>query len=173
MKKITGTIATASLACTLMLGLAGCGTTTTTTTTTAGSSDTAAEAPQEQEQQTTELAVGTTVNFASGLSVTVDSVEAGLTNYDGSTCTGFHVTYVNNGSDGADYNIFDWKGEDANGAQQSSGYYSEGSDELQSGTLAAGGSVSGNIYFTGDVVKALYYENMFLDDTPSASWNLQ
>ena len=75
--------------------------------------------------------------------------------------TGIHVTYVNNGDEGADYNIYDWKGEDANGAQQNQGYYSEGSDELQSGTLSAGGSVAGNIYFDGDIKKALDFANMF------------
>lgn len=108
---------------------------------------------------------------AAGLSVVVDSVQPGLTNYDGSTMTGIHVTYVNNGDEGADYNIYDWKGEDANGAQQNQGYYSEGSDELQSGTLAAGGSVAGNIYFDGDIKKALYFANMF-DKSATASWVL-
>ena len=91
---------------------------------------------------------------AAGLSVVVDSVQTGLTNYDGSTMTGIHVTYVNNGDEGADYNVYDWKGEDANGAQQNQGYYSEGSEELQSGNLAAGGTVAGNIYFDGDIKKA-------------------
>lgn len=173
MKKIIGTIATGSLACALMLGLSACGGATTTTTAPSDGSETAAEETQEQEQQTTDLAVGTTVNFGSGLSVTVDSVEPGLVNYDGSTCTGIHVTYVNNGKEGASYNLYDWKGEDSNGAQQTSGFYTEGSDELQSGTLAAGGTVSGNVYFTGDITKALYYENTLFDDSPSASWTLQ
>ena len=109
------------------------------------------EEAKKEEQSTTDLAVGATVTTAAGLSVVVDSVQSGLTNYDGSTMTGIHVTYVNNGDEGADYNIYDWKGEDANGAQQNQGYYSEGSDELQSGTLAAGGSVAGNIYFDGDI----------------------
>lgn len=106
-----------------------------------------------------------------GLSVVVDSVQPGLTNFDGSTMTGIHVTYVNNGDEGADYNVYDWKGEDANGAQQNQGYYSEGSDELQSGTLAAGGSVAGNIYFDGDIKKALYFANVF-DKSAAASWVL-
>lgn len=61
--------------------------------------------------------------------------------------------------------------EDANGAQQNQGYYSEGSDELQSGTLAAGGSVAGNIYFDGDIKKALYFANVF-DKSAAASWVL-
>ena len=50
-------------------------------------------------------------------------------------------------------------------------YYSDGTDELNSGTLAKGGSVSGNIYFDGDIAKALYFGNI-LEKTASASWAL-
>ena len=136
-----------------------------------GNGDAKDNSKQKDEQKTTDLAVGTSITTSDGLVVVVDSVQAGLTNYDGSTMTGIHVTYTNNGSDGADYNVYDWKGEDANGAQQNQGYYSEGSDELQSGTLAAGGSVAGNIYFDGDIKKALYFANM-LKKSATASWVL-
>ena len=126
---------------------------------------------QKTEESTENLVVGTTVNLPDGLSVTVDSVEPGLTNFDGSAMTGVHVTYTNNGDDGASYNVYDWKGEDANGAQQSTGYYSEGSDELSSGTLAKGGTVSGNVYFKGDLARVLYFDNL-LEKTATASWSL-
>lgn len=126
---------------------------------------------QKTEESTENLVVGTTVNLPDGLSVTVDSVEPGLTNFDGSAMTGVHVTYTNNGDDGASYNVYDWKGEDTNGAQQSMGYYSEGSDELSSGTLAKGGTVSGNVYFKGDLARVLYFGNM-LEKTATASWSL-
>lgn len=126
---------------------------------------------QKTEESTENLVIGTTVNLPDGLSVTVDSVEPGLANYDGSAMTGIHVTYTNNGDDGASYNAFDWKGEDANGAQQSSGYYSDGSDELSFGTLAKGGTVSGNIYFEGDLARVLYFGNV-LEKTATASWAL-
>lgn len=150
------------------------------TTTTAPESTQQAEQSGSEEQSATEqkaeestenLVVGTTVNLPDGLSVTVDSVEPGLTNYDGSAMTGVHVTYTNNGDDGASYNVYDWKGEDANGAQQSTGYYSEGSDELSSGTLAKGGTVSGNVYFKGDLARVLYFDNV-LEKTATASWSL-
>ena len=126
---------------------------------------------QKTEESTENLVIGTTVNLPDGLSVTVDSVEPGLANYDGSAMTGIHVTYTNNGDDGASYNVYDWKGEDANGAQQSAGYYSEGSDELSSGTLAKGGTVSGNVYFKGDLARVLYFGNL-LEKTATASWSL-
>lgn len=151
--------------------------TTTTAPDSAQQTEQSGENPQDassqdkSEESTENLVVGTTVNLPDGLSVTVDSVEPGLTNFDGSAMTGVHVTYTNNGDDGASYNVYDWKGEDANGAQQNQGYYSEGSEELQSGTLAAGGTVAGNIYFDGDIKKALYFANMF-DKSATASWVL-
>ena len=126
---------------------------------------------QKTEESTENLVIGTTVNLPDRLSVTVDSVEPGLANFDGSAMTGVHVTYTNNGDDGASYNVYDWKGEDANGAQQSTGYYSEGSDELSSGTLAKGGTVSGNVYFKGDLARVLYFGNP-LEKTATASWSL-
>lgn len=150
------------------------------TTTTAPESTQQTEQPDAKDQSATEqkteestenLLIGTTVNLPDGLSVTVDSVEPGLANYDGSAMTGVHVTYTNNGDDGASYNVYDWKGEDANGAQQSTGYYSEGSDELSSGTLAKGGTVSGNVYFKGDLARVLYFGNL-LEKTATASWSL-
>ena len=125
-----------------------------------------------EEQETTDLAVGTTVNLPGGLSITVDSVQTGLVNFDGAEVTGIHVTYTNNGDDGADYNVYDWKGEDANGAQQSQTYYSEEQDTLQSGTLAAGGTVAGNVYFDGQIVKALYFASI-VEKSAAASWKLQ
>ncbi|HJB55551.1 MAG TPA: DUF4352 domain-containing protein [Candidatus Olsenella avistercoris] len=117
----------------------------------------------------TDLAPGTSVDLANGLSVTVDSVEAGLVNYDGSTVVGVHVTYVNNGEEGASYNSYDWKGENADGAQEHTVYFSEATDDLGYGTLAAGGTKSGTIYFAEGTVKALYFGSP-LSDTPTSSW---
>lgn len=135
-----------------------------------GNSD-SAQGSGEVQPASTDLAPGTSVELEGGLSVSVDSVETGLANYDGSPVVGVHVTYVNNGSDQASYNTYDWKGEDANGAQEYTTYYSEAADELGSGTLAAGGTKSGTIYFEGTAVKALYFGNV-LSDEPSASWTL-
>lgn len=127
-------------------------------------------APAEDASYT-DLAPGTSVVFENGLSVTVDSVETGLENYDGSTVVGVHVTYVNNGDESADYNPYDWKGEDANGAQEYNTYYDAAEDALNSGSLAAGGSVSGTIYFKEGTIKALYFASAIADE-PAASWTL-
>lgn len=136
-----------------------------------GTGDEGDAEPADDETGYTDLAVGTTVELENGLSVTVDSVEPGLTNYDGSTVVGVHVTYVNNGDDTASYNPYDWKGENAEGAQEYSTYYSEAEENFNSGTLAAGGTVSGTIYFEGDTVKALYFGTV-VSDEPTASWTL-
>lgn len=136
----------------------------------AGPSDDAA-GTQDEAQPATDLEPGASVELANGLSVSVDSVEAGLANYDGSEVVAVRVTYVNNGSEQTSYNTYDWKGEDANGAQEYAAYYSEAEDDLGSGTLAAGGTKSGTIYFEGGTVKALYFGNM-LSDEPSASWTI-
>lgn len=123
------------------------------------------------EQATTDLAPGASISFDNGLTVTVDSVETGITNYDGSALVAAHVTYVNNGDEPAAYNTYDWKGEDANGAQEYTTYYSEATDDLSSGTLAAGGTKSGTIYFVESTTKILYFGSM-LSDSPSASWDV-
>ena len=101
----------------------------------------------------------------------MDAVQRGLAKYDGSPAVGITVTYVNNSSKEATFNPYDWKAQDAQGAQRSQTYLGTGTDEQHSGSLAPGGPVTGNLYFEGDVVKALYYANMF-NSAPTASWVL-
>ncbi len=119
--------------------------------------------------ETDNLAVGTPVTFEDGVTITVDSVSSGLTNYDGSTVIGIHVTYTNNGEGEYDYNSYSWKGRDAQGAATDPVYYSEASDDLSYGTLAPGGTVAGSVYFEGDSVSALYYPTI-IADAPAATW---
>ena len=118
-----------------------------------------------------DLAVGASVTLSDGLVVSVDSVQAGLAKYDGSPATGITVTYTNTSDKEASFNPYDWKGQDADGAQRTQTYLGNGSDELRSGSLAPGGTVTGSIYFEGEAVKALYYASM-LSSKPTASWAL-
>lgn len=117
------------------------------------------------------LAVGDEASLENGLSVRVDSVQPGLKNYDGSAITGITVTYTNNGTSDASFNAYDWKAQDAQGAQRNTTYYSEDTKTLSSGTLAPGGTVTGSLYFDGDVTKALYYGSM-IADSATAGWAL-
>ena len=127
------------------------------------------EPAAESGPETDNLAVGAPVTFEDGVTITVDSVSPGLTNYDGSTVIGIHVTYTNNGEGEYDYNSYSWKGRDAQGAATDPVYYSEASDDLSYGTLAPGGTVSGTVYFEGDSVSALYYPTI-IADAPAATW---
>lgn len=129
------------------------------------------DASQEETPASMDLEVGTVAELENGLSVVVDSVQTGLVNYDGSSITGIHVTYTNNSEGSVSYNSLDWKGQDAQGAAETCTFYADSTDELSSGDLAAGGTVSGNLYFKGDTVKALYYVSA-LSDEPTASWTL-
>ena len=126
--------------------------------TTAPASDDAAESGQA-------AAAGNSITLKNGLVLT------GLQSYDGKSITQVSVTYQNNGNSQASFNPYDWKAEDAQGAQRSQAFYTDGENELNSGTLAAGGSVSGNLYFEGDVVKVLY-ENAFIGRGSDVSWNI-
>ena len=135
------------------------------------SSEPAAAEQAQTAQQTTQLAIGSSVTLDNGLTVSADEVQTGLVNYDGTAMIGVRVTYVNGSSSQASYNTLDWKGQDAQGAQNYGSYYSDGTDELNSGTLAPGGTVSGMLYFDGDVVELLYYGSVF-SNAPTASWSL-
>lgn len=170
-RDILGIGATACVAFVLTFALVGC----ESQPKVVGDNSSSAEAtqPQEEEPSTENLAVGSQVEMGDGLTVSVDSIETGLQNYDGSAIICARVTYTNNGEKQADFNQFDWKGEDANGAQESSTYYSDATDDLGSGSLAPGGTKSGNLYFEGDVTKLLYFGNMFLNDEPQASWTVE
>lgn len=126
----------------------------------------------EEEPSTENLAAGTAVDLGNGVTVTVNSIQTGLVNYDGSTMVGVNVTYANNSDESVDYNAYDWKGEDSGGAQEASEYYSDGNDELTYGTLAKGGTKSGNLYFKDGTVKIVFMGNFFSKDV-KASWTVQ
>ena len=157
-------------------GPAASSTTAATDDTADGTSDDAQKSQDNAGENTdegsfTNLAVGTPVELENGLALTVNSVQTGLTNFDGTTMTGVNVTYVNNSDSEVDYNSFNWKGEDAQGNRTTSTYYSEATSDLGYGSLAAGGTVTGDIYFEGEVTAAVYYASAFAD-SETASWKL-
>ncbi|MEE0028349.1 MAG: DUF4352 domain-containing protein, partial [Atopobiaceae bacterium] len=117
------------------------------------------------------LAVGQTVTLGDGLSVTVNSTSTETASYGDTKVVCINVTYANDGSDNASFNTYDWKGEDANGAQRGPTFFMDSTDELSSGKLSDGGTVTGNIYFEEGVTRVLYYSNMF-NDSATAGWTL-
>ena len=132
---------------------------------------TTAPASDEAAENSQAAAAGNSITLKNGLVLTVDGVVTGLQNYDGKPITQVSVTYQNNGNSQASFNPYDWKAEDGQGAQRSQAFYTDGDNELHSGTLAAGGTVSGNLYFEGDVVKVLY-ENAFIGRGSDVSWDI-
>ena len=145
-------------------------TSTSTGQSTSGQDSSSSKSDAKSESQDHQgLAVGTTVSLENGLSVTVDEVETGLTKYDGSEVVRVHVTYANSGSKNESFNAFDWKAEDAGGAQRSYTYYNNATDELNSGQVSAGGTASGNVYFDAPIAKVHYYNSM-ISKTSTASW---
>ena len=128
-------------------------------------SDGAATGSSSSSADYSNMAPGQSVDLDNGLSVSVDKVEAGLSNYDGSKVTQVTVTYKNNGSSNASFNAFDWKASDANGAQRDETYYASQENALNSGTLSAGGTVTGTIAFEGDITKVYYYSSIVQSDS--------
>ena len=129
--------------------------------------------PASGTKGATEAKVGESLTMSNDLELTVVSVEGGLKNYDGTAVTKVVVTYKNNGKNEVAYNSFDWKAENSQGAQTNMTIYSNGSlgsnaEALQSGKLAAGGTVTGTLYFKGDVVKMLYSSSLISNTT--ATW---
>lgn len=132
---------------------------------------TTAPASDDDADDAQATAAGNSITLKNGLVLTVDGVVTGLQDYDGTPITQVSVTYQNNGNSQASFNPYDWKAEDAQGAQRSQAFYTDGDNELHSGTLAAGGTVSGNLYFESDVVKVLY-ENAFIGRGSDVSWDI-
>lgn len=132
---------------------------------------TIAPASDEAADNSQTTAAGNSITLKNGLVLTVDGVVTGLQGFDGKPITQVSVTYQNNGNSQASFNPYDWKAEDAQGAQRSQAFNTDGDNEMHSGTLAVGGTVSGNLYFEGDVVKVLY-ENAFIGRGSDVSWNI-
>jgi hypothetical protein len=147
----------------------------TTSDTSATSDDSSAETAEGQAADAIDyqhLAMGEGATFDDGLTVTVNSVDRSHTDYSGDAVTWVNVTYVNNGSESASFNIFDWKGEDASGVQRNIALTSGDDEDLGSGTLSPGGTVTGTVYLQGDDVRIIYQHNIFLEDSQVA-WDVE
>jgi hypothetical protein len=84
------------------------------------------------------------------------------------------VTYKNGSKSQASYNQFDWKLQDPNGAIVDS-TLAEG-NTLNSGNLAAGGTVSGGVCFKNPSLKGVYqiqYTGSIFSSTADVAWTSQ
>lgn len=113
--------------------------------------------------------VGESVTLENGMTITVTSVRTGLADYSGSPITEVTVSYSNGGKNNESFNPYDWKVEDANGVLDYQTFMLGAENELTSGQLSPGGSVSGNIYFKGDA-KKIYYYNTIMQSSSNICW---
>lgn len=133
--------------------------------------DDAGESRADEPVSEKKLSVGASVELSNGMTISVDEIVPGLANYDGTTVTGVRVTYSNNSDEALSFNSYDWKGESASGVQSDATYYSEAAEEFSYGDLSAGGTVSGYVYFEGDLANVLYFSSPFADG-PAATWGI-
>lgn len=125
----------------------------------------AEEKPAEEKPDYSSMKAGETVTLENGLSITVNSFSHTTRSYSDEELVCANITYVNDGDKSQSFNILDWQSENADGAQKSMEYNIGDDDQLESGKLKAGGTVTGNVYFEGDAVKVLYFSSFWQDDS--------
>lgn len=123
------------------------------------------QAPAEQAVDWSHMPLGQTVTLEDGLSITANSVGIITKSYSDEQLACVNVTYVNNGSSNASFSTFDWKSENANGVQTSASYYSSDNEQLESGQLVPGGTITANVYFSADATRILYFSNIFQSES--------
>lgn len=105
---------------------------------------------QEQSQKDATPKVGDVTKLGDREFIVNSVRRSGAFNYNtpdaGKEYVIVNVTIRNLGTDEVSYNPFDFKMQDANGAQESSTFATL-EDQLSSGTLAAGGRVTGSLPF--------------------------
>lgn len=123
------------------------------------------------KEQSSEAKVGETIKMDNGLELTVTSIEEGLKNYDGSPACKISVKYSNTSNKEVSYANYDWKVESTQGSQTSFTLFTgtNGSNnQLSSGKLAAGGTISGDLYFKDDIKKIMYTSSLI--SNTQATW---
>ncbi|MCE3554429.1 DUF4352 domain-containing protein [Pseudonocardia sp. RS11V-5] len=140
------------------------GGTSTATTQEAAAADTGPAFPGKKEGDVSVQAGGTVT--IDGLAVTSTPLRRGASTFEKTLCT--TLTYANGGSRNTSFGMFDYKLQDPKGAIVNPTFFGGGT-ALDSGDLAPGGKVSGDVCFEDKAnAKGLYivlYEpNMFLRD---------
>lgn len=147
--------------------------------TSGGNSSSSADNKAEEEK--TEFAVGETATF-DDKSITVTDVQR---NYDtgnqfaqpesGKEFVIVTVKITNDSDTTLDYNTFEFKMQDSDGVQQNEAFTALAEGKLDSGTLAAGGKVTGKLAYEvpkGDKGLKLLYQNFSFFDNKAITFNL-
>jgi hypothetical protein len=137
------------------------------------SNDGGAAAPAKDDKAKTDVAAGETVTM-DDVQVTSTALTPVKPQYSDSSYLCTTVTYVNGGKDSASFNAFDWKLQDPQGASRDNTF--GGSDNtLNSGDLAPGGTVTGDVCFDDPGASGTYkviYSASFWNDK-KATWSNQ
>lgn len=147
-----------------------------TATNTSGNASTA------KQDEKTEFAVGETATF-DDKSITVTEVQRNYSTGNqfaqpesGKEFVLVTVAIANNSKNSMDYNTFEFKLQDSNGVQQSESFTALSEGKLNSGSLAAGGKVSGKLAYEvpkDDAGLKLLYQNFSFFNNKAITFKLQ
>lgn len=139
-------------------------------------------ADNKAEEEKTEFAVGEKAVF-DDKSITVTDVQR---NFDtgnqfaqpesGKEFVIVTVNITNDSDTTLDYNTFEFKMQDSNGVQQNEAFTAISEGKLDSGSLAAGGKVTGKLAYEvpkDDAGLKLLYQNFSFFDNKAITFNLQ
>ena len=118
------------------------------------------------------MIVGQSETLDNGLTISVSVAEFGIAGEDGGMYSAVTVNYTNNGSSSISFSPVNWKAQDDQGNSKLMSVGYAGPDQLNSGELAPGGSVSGKVYFEGDISKVYYYASVLQSDS-NVGWVLK
>lgn len=146
------------------------------------SNNTTSSSEDKKAEEKTEFAVNEAASF-SNKSITVTEVQR---NYDtgnqfaqpesGKEFVIVTVDITNDSDSTLDYNTFEFKMQDSNGVQQNEAFTAISEGKLNSGSLAAGGKVTGKLAYevpAGDAGLKLLYQNFSFFDNKAITFNLQ
>lgn len=164
----------------LLFGVSGAMSGDDSTPTSGGNSNSSADNKAEEEK--TEFAVGETATF-DDKSITVTDVQRNFNTGNqfaqpesGKEFVIVTVNITNDSDTTLDYNTFEFKMQDSNGVQQNEAFTAISEGKLNSGSLAAGGKVTGKLAYEvpkDDTGLKLLYQNFSFFDNKAITFNLQ
>lgn len=164
----------------VLIGAGGAAGNKDNTATNSGSASNSTETKKAEEK--TEFKVGETASF-DNKTITVTDVQR---NYDtgnqfaqpesGKEFVIVTVKITNDSDKTLDYNTYEFKMQDSNGVQQNEAITALSEGKLNSGSLAAGGKVTGKLAYEvpkDDTGLKLLYQNFSFFDNKAITFNLQ
>lgn len=164
----------------ILIGAGGAAGNKDKTATNSGSASNSTETKKAEEK--TEFKVGEAASF-DNKTITVTDVQR---NYDtgnqfaqpesGKEFVIVTVKITNDSDKTLDYNTYEFKMQDSNGVQQNEAITALSEGKLNSGSLAAGGKVTGKLAYEvpkGDTGLKLLYQNFSFFDNKAITFNLQ